>query len=64
MFNKQQAKIKEKIEATINKAIAGNADMRSLLALLQTIGMILAMILGALAILAVILLVQSGAAAP
>lgn len=52
MFDKFQGKL----EAAISKAIGGNGDMRSLLAILQTIGMILAMILGALAILVIIFL--------
>lgn len=56
MFDKQRGKLKEKLETTIGKAIGDNVDIRSLLALLQTIGIILAMILGAIAILLIILL--------
>lgn len=49
-------KIQGKLETMVNKAIQGNVDMRSLLIILQTIGVILAMILGALAILVIIFL--------
>lgn len=49
-------KIQGKLEAAISKAVSGNVDMRSLLIVLQTIGVVLAMILGALAILIIIFL--------
>lgn len=49
-------KIQGKLETMVNKAIQGNVDMRSLLALLQTVGIILACIAGFLAILVIIFL--------
>lgn len=60
MFNKQRDKLKGKLEDTISKAVSGNIDMRSLLALLHTIGVTLACIAGFLAIGVVILLSNVG----
>lgn len=52
--------IKGKFREAIDKAIAGNVDMRSLLALLGTIGVLLACIAGFLAIMVIIFLPNIG----
>lgn len=52
--------IKGKFREAIDKAIAGNIDMRSLLALLGTIGVLLACIAGFLAIMVIIFLSNIG----
>ncbi len=60
MFKRARGKLDE----IVSKAVSGDVNMRSLVPLLQMIGMILAMILGVLAILVVIFLIQTGQAAP